>query len=65
LEEVYAKFHDGFVSRDPAESPVVAMAYEWLGDDAVPMSTGAKRWFHTGFHAVEKMETKAPLGIKW
>ena len=55
---------DGIVPREPQDSPLVRKLYaSVLGGQ--PFSDEARRLLHTTYHAVPKMETIQPLGIKW
>jgi len=61
---VQRSLNEGVVPREPQESPLVQRLYaSVLGGQ--PFSDEARRLLHTTYHAVPKMETVQPLGIKW
>eukprot|EP00501_MAST-03F_sp_TOSAG23-6_P002176 GSMAST32.ASY1.ANO1.2276.1 assembled CDS len=49
--------------RNPEDSNVSKAVYNWI--ESAPLSSISRRWFHTQYHAVQKMEDKAPMGISW
>ena len=58
-------FHSKRLVRRPEKSTALKSFYlDWLGGVA-PYSSQAREALHTQFHAVEKVEVKNPLGIKW
>ena len=49
----------------PDDDPYVAAVREWLLGGAAPGSAAARRWLHTRYHTVPKMEDINPQLIRW
>ena len=52
-------------SGSPDDDPFTKSVYAWMPSGGSPGSSVVRRWLHTRYHTVPKMEEANPLGIRW
>lgn len=64
IKDVDDLFHATLQFRQPEDSPLVKYLYD-ARRLASPLSDKARQLLHTRYHSVPKLETIAPLAVKW